>query len=244
MLMRWGQETLSLLQDLKVLMSITQYAHRISRSHFHSFLSTLRLSLCYSILMIHRLVVMMVIQSLYLFFITLPIFILGKFLTTQLLRDRLIKECETNPALQMTETGEAFEVKGRGELQMGVLIETMRREGFELSISPPRVIYRSIKSPDNQEQRAIFEPIEQVTIDCEHEQAGTVIEKMSSRKGTMNTYTEVGERARLVFNVPTRGLLGYPAEFKSDVRIAYFYIHIFFKFVLCRHRVKARSITY
>ncbi|KAJ3390978.1 hypothetical protein HDU84_006650 [Entophlyctis sp. JEL0112] len=141
----------------------------------------------------------------------------GKYLTSQLLRERLIKELETNPALRMSENANdsAFEVRGRGELQMGVLIETMRREGFELSVSPPRVIYKSTKNEKG--ERVILEPIEQVTIDCDHTQAGTVIEKMSSRKGIMETYGEApGNLARLIFNVPTRGLLGYPAEFKSD----------------------------
>ncbi|KAI8850758.1 hypothetical protein BC829DRAFT_388809 [Chytridium lagenaria] len=137
----------------------------------------------------------------------------GKYLTSQMLRERLIRECETNPALHMTPQGEYFEVRGRGELQMGVLIETMRREGFELSVSPPRVIFKM----DNAEgEKKILEPIEEVTIDVEHGQAGTVIEKMTSRKGMLLTYTELSGRARLIFEVPTRGLLGYPAEFKSD----------------------------
>ncbi|KAJ3298469.1 hypothetical protein HDU79_010205 [Rhizoclosmatium sp. JEL0117] len=141
----------------------------------------------------------------------------GKYLTSQVLRDRLIRELEVNPALRMTESASdsAFEVRGRGELQMGVLIETMRREGFELSVSPPRVIYKSTKNEKG--ERVILEPIEHVTIDCDHTEAGTVIEKMSARKGVMETYGEAaGDRARLIFNVPTRGLLGYPAEFKSD----------------------------
>ncbi|KAJ3412586.1 hypothetical protein HDV05_000566 [Chytridiales sp. JEL 0842] len=139
----------------------------------------------------------------------------GKLLTSQVLRDRLLKECETNPALNMVERGDAFEVKGRGELQMGVLIETMRREGFELSVSPPRVIFRA-KPHEAGEERKIYEPIEEVTIDCAHEHAGVVIEKMGLRKGNMESYNDAGDRARLVFTIPTRGLLGYPAEFKSD----------------------------
>ncbi|KAJ3166228.1 hypothetical protein HDU88_003451 [Geranomyces variabilis] len=137
----------------------------------------------------------------------------GKFLTSQVLRDRLFKETETNVALEVVEQGEAFEVKGRGELQMGVLIETMRREGFELSVSPPRVIYRS---EGEGKDKKILEPIEELTIDVEHEHAGTVIEKITKRKGEMKSYTETGDKARLVFEIPTRGLLGYPAEFKND----------------------------
>ncbi|KAJ3218417.1 hypothetical protein HDU67_005740 [Dinochytrium kinnereticum] len=138
----------------------------------------------------------------------------GKYLTSQMLRDRLVKECETNPALHMTPQGEYFEVRGRGELQMGVLIETMRREGFELSVSPPRVIFKAEQNEAG--DKKILEPIEEVTIDVEHEQAGTVIEKMTSRKGLLLNYAESAGRARLIFEVPTRGLLGYPAEFKSD----------------------------
>ncbi|KAJ3405425.1 hypothetical protein HDU80_001347 [Chytriomyces hyalinus] len=141
----------------------------------------------------------------------------GKYLTSQLLRDRLMRELEINPAIRVNEstTDSAFEVRGRGELQMGVLIETMRREGFEISVSPPRVIYKYTEN--EKRERTILEPVEQVTIDCDHTEAGTVIEKMSSRKGIMETYGEAaGDRARLIFSVPTRGLLGYPAEFKSD----------------------------
>ncbi|KAJ3189324.1 hypothetical protein HDU85_002952 [Gaertneriomyces sp. JEL0708] len=137
----------------------------------------------------------------------------GKYVTSQVLRDRLLKEIETNVALQVVELGDAFEVKGRGELQMGVLIETMRREGFELSVSPPRVIY---KTEGEGKEKVVLEPVEEVTIDVDHDMAGAVIEKITKRKGEMKTYTESGDKARLIFHVPTRGLLGYPAEFKND----------------------------
>ncbi|TPX60197.1 hypothetical protein PhCBS80983_g01917 [Powellomyces hirtus] len=137
----------------------------------------------------------------------------GKYLTSQVLRDRLMKETETNVALEVVEQGDAYEVKGRGELQMGVLIETMRREGFELSVSPPRVIYRT---EGEGKDKKILEPIEELTIDVEHVQAGSVIEKITKRKGEMKSYTESGDKGRLVFLIPTRGLLGYPAEFKND----------------------------
>ncbi|KAJ3367209.1 hypothetical protein HDU91_001602, partial [Kappamyces sp. JEL0680] len=137
----------------------------------------------------------------------------GKLLTSQVIRARLLKELETNVSLQLAEKNDAFEVKGRGELQMGVLIETMRREGFELSISPPRVIY---KVEGEGRERRVLEPIEEVTIDCDHEHAGVVIEKLSLRKAEMKSYSDSGDRARLVFEIPTRGLLGYPAEFKND----------------------------
>ncbi|KAI0244420.1 hypothetical protein L0F63_002740 [Massospora cicadina] len=125
----------------------------------------------------------------------------GKLLTSTVIGERLFREAETNIALQITEcpTG-GFEVRGRGELQLGVLIETMRREGFELGISPPRVIFK------RGEGKEVLEPIEEVTIDVDHDFTGTVIEKLSKRKG----------EARLVLYVPTRGLLGYSSEFKND----------------------------
>ncbi|KAJ1564833.1 hypothetical protein HK405_013869, partial [Cladochytrium tenue] len=140
----------------------------------------------------------------------------GKLLTTQLIRDRLLRECEINPALRMLETADGFEVKGRGELQMGVLIETMRREGFELSVSPPRVILRAAAADGGGSGLQVMEPVEEVTVDCDHEHAGGVIEQLGYRKANMLSYGELAGRARIVFEVPTRGLLGYPAQFKSD----------------------------
>ena len=136
----------------------------------------------------------------------------GKLLTSQLIKARLMKETETNVSLKVIEKNDGFEVKGRGELQMGVLIETMRREGFELSVSPPQVIYKRGEI----DSKEILEPIEEVTIDIESQFSGVVIEKLTARKGEMKSYDEVGNRIRVVFEVPTRGLLGYPAEFKND----------------------------
>lgn len=148
----------------------------------------------------------------------------GKFLTSQNVRDRLFKEAETNIALQIRETEDAFEVKGRGELQMGVLIETMRREGFELSVSPPRVIY---KFKGEGKDRVIYEPVEEVTMEVDLEFCGVIIEKMSRRKGDMKSFTESTDRAKLVFQIPTRGLLGYPSEFKNDTHGQGILNHIF-----------------
>ncbi|KAF9586768.1 hypothetical protein BGW38_000019 [Lunasporangiospora selenospora] len=135
----------------------------------------------------------------------------GKNLTSNMIRDRLMREAETNVALQVieSETKESFEVRGRGELQLGVLIETMRREGFELSVSPPRVVYKEEKG-----QR--LEPIEEVTIDVGTQYTGTIIEKLSKRKAELKSFDENGDKTRLVFECPTRGLLGYTAEFKND----------------------------
>jgi GTP-binding protein len=148
----------------------------------------------------------------------------GKYLTSQNIRDRLFKEAETNIALQIRETEDSFEVKGRGELQMGVLIETMRREGFELSVSPPRVIY---KFQGDKGDRVIYEPVEEVTMEVDLEFCGIIIEKMSKRKGEMKSFTESTERAKLVFTIPTRGLLGYPSEFKNDTHGQGVLNHIF-----------------
>jgi GTP-binding protein len=134
----------------------------------------------------------------------------GKFLTSTMIRERLHKEAETNVALQITDIGEAVEVRGRGELQLGILIETMRREGFEMSVSPPKVLLKWGES----KQR--LEPIEEVIIDVDHEYAGVVIEKLSKRKGELVSYDESGSKARLNFLCPTRGILSYNAEFKND----------------------------
>ena len=139
----------------------------------------------------------------------------GKKVTSRLIRDRLMAEAETNVAITLTESanGEAFEVGGRGELQLGVLIETMRREGFELSVSRPRVLYRT------DEKGAKLEPFEEVLIDIDEEYAGTVMEKVSERKGLMQDMQSAGHgKTRLVFHVPSRGLIGYQSEFLSDTR--------------------------
>ncbi len=138
----------------------------------------------------------------------------GKKVQSRVIRDRLLKECESNVAIKMVDTpgGEAFDVSGRGELQMGVLIENMRREGFELSISRPRVIYRDVDGVKN-------EPVEEVTIDVDEEFSGAVIEKLSSRKGEMVDLKSSGSgKTRIIALVPSRGLIGYHSEFMTDTR--------------------------
>ena len=138
----------------------------------------------------------------------------GDKVQSRVIRDRLMKEAESNVAIKITDTpgGEAFEVAGRGELQMGVLIENMRREGFELSISRPRVIYKEI---DGQRH----EPIEEVTIDVDDEFSGTVIEKLAQRKGEMTSMSQSGAgKTRIIAEVPSRGLIGYHGEFLTDTR--------------------------
>ena len=138
----------------------------------------------------------------------------GKKVQSRVIRDRLLKECESNVAIKMVDTpgGEAFDVSGRGELQMGVLIENMRREGFELSISRPRVIYKDVDGVKK-------EPLEEVTIDVDEEFSGAVIEKLSSRKGEMVDLKSSGSgKTRIIALVPSRGLIGYHSEFMTDTR--------------------------
>ncbi|MEM9210107.1 MAG: translational GTPase TypA [Pseudomonadota bacterium] len=138
----------------------------------------------------------------------------GKKVQSRVIRDRLMKEAESNVAIQVTDTpgGEAFEVAGRGELQMGVLIENMRREGFELSISRPQVLFR-----DEGGQR--MEPVEEVTVDVDDEYSGAVIEKLTgARKGDLVEMRQNGGKTRIVAHVPSRGLIGYHGEFLTDTR--------------------------
>ncbi|WP_288942660.1 translational GTPase TypA [uncultured Roseovarius sp.] len=140
----------------------------------------------------------------------------GKKVQSRVIRDRLMKEAESNVAIRITDTpgGEAFEVAGRGELQMGVLIENMRREGFELSISRPRVLMRE---GDNGER---LEPIEEVTIDVDDDYSGAVIEKITgARKGELVEMRPAGAgKTRIIAHVPSRGLIGYQGEFLTDTR--------------------------
>jgi GTP-binding protein len=138
----------------------------------------------------------------------------GDKVQSRVIRDRLEREAETNVAIRLTESQEkdAFEVAGRGELQLGVLIETMRREGFELSISRPRVLFRD--GPNGRE-----EPYETVVIDVDDEHSGTVVEKMAQRKAEMTDMRPSGGgKTRLTFSAPSRGLIGYHGEFLSDTR--------------------------
>src|SRR5258706_4109537 len=138
----------------------------------------------------------------------------GDKVTTRVIRDRLLREAEGNVAIHVSETAEAdaYEVAGRGELQLGVLIETMRREGFELSISRPRVLF---KTDEVTGQR--LEPIEEVVIDVDDEFTGVVVEKLGARRGEMTQMRpSSGGKTRLVFLAPSRGLIGYQGEFLTD----------------------------
>ena len=139
----------------------------------------------------------------------------GDKVTSRMIRDRLMREAETNVAIRITESADkdSFEVAGRGELQLGVLIETMRREGFELGISRPRVIF------DKDETGQRTEPFETVVIDVDDEHSGTVVEKMQRRKAELTEMRPSGQgKTRITFSAPSRGLIGYHGEFLSDTR--------------------------
>ena len=139
----------------------------------------------------------------------------GDKVTSRVIRDRLMREIEGNVAIRVKETDEkdSFEVAGRGELQLGILIETMRREGFELTISRPRVLFKT------DESGARLEPIEEVQIDVDEQFSGTVVSKMSERKAELSDMRPSGGgKVRLTFLAPSRGLIGYHGEFLSDTR--------------------------
>ena len=138
----------------------------------------------------------------------------GKFVTSRQLRDRLFRETLKDVFLRVTElegATDAFNVAGRGEMSLSILIETMRREGYEFQVSPPRVLYRTIDGKK-------CEPIERLVADVPSECVGAVIEKLGSRKGDLIEMTPVGSRMKLEFLIPARGLFGYRNEFLTDTR--------------------------
>ena len=139
----------------------------------------------------------------------------GDKVTSRMIRDRLMKEAEGNIALSITESSDkdSFEVAGRGELQLAILIETMRREGFELAVSRPKVVF----TRDDQGQ--MLEPFEEVVIDVDEEHSGVVVQKLSERRADLiEMKPSGGNRQRLVFHAPTRGLIGYLGELLTDTR--------------------------
>jgi GTP-binding protein len=140
----------------------------------------------------------------------------GDKVTGRMIRDRLLREAEGNVALRVRESSEreAMEVAGRGELQLGILIETMRREGYELSVSRPKVLLR-----EDEKTGETLEPIEEVVIDLDEGHSGIVVQKMAERKAEMQEMKPSGGgRLRLVFLAPTRGLIGYQGELLTDTR--------------------------
>ncbi|MDJ1158876.1 translational GTPase TypA [Chelatococcus sp. SYSU_G07232] len=140
----------------------------------------------------------------------------GDKVTSRMIRDRLFKEAEGNVTLKIEESADkdSFFVSGRGELQLAILIETMRREGFEIAVSRPRVVYKIDEATGQ-----TLEPIEEVVIDVDEEHSGVVVQKMSERKAEMiEMRPSGGNRLRLVFHAPTRGLIGYQSELMTDTR--------------------------
>ncbi len=138
----------------------------------------------------------------------------GKFVTSRQIKDRLIKETMKDVSLRVTEipdSTEGFNVAGRGEMSLSILIETMRREGYEFQVSPPRVLYREIDGKK-------CEPIERVVVDVPQDYMGSVMEKLGSRKGEFLEMTPVGNRMKMEFLVPSRGLFGYRNEFLTDTK--------------------------
>ncbi len=139
----------------------------------------------------------------------------GKKLTSTMIRERLMAEAETNVAIRLTESAnkDAFEVAGRGELQLGVLIENMRREGFEVSVSRPRVLFKKDENGD------LMEPYEEVFCDVDEEYTGVVVDKMTQRKAEMTDMRPSGAgKTRITFKAPSRGLIGYQGQFLTDTR--------------------------
>lgn len=152
----------------------------------------------------------------------------GTKVTSNLIRQRLQAEAETNVAIKVNESEnkDSFEVSGRGELQLGVLIENMRREGFEMSVSRPRVVM--MRDENNQ----LIEPVEEVVIDVDEEFSGTVIDKMNRRKSDLREMkTSAGGKTRLIFDAPSRGLIGYQGEFLTDTKGTGVLNRIFNKYV-------------
>ena len=140
----------------------------------------------------------------------------GDKVTSRVIRERLRREAEGNVALRVSDTDDktVFEVAGRGELQLGVLVETMRREGYELSLGRPRVLYR--EDPDS---GVVCEPYEEVVVDVDDDYAGIVIDKLAQRRGrVMGMHSSGGGKTRIVFHAPSRGLIGYHGEFLTDTR--------------------------
>lgn len=137
----------------------------------------------------------------------------GKFVTSRQIRERLFRETMKDVSLRATETDstDAFNVAGRGEMSLSILIETMRREGYEFQVSPPRVLYQEIDGK-------MCEPVERLVVDVPSDSVGAVIEKIGARKGDLLEMTPVGDRMKLEFLVPSRGLFGYRNEFLTDTK--------------------------
>lgn len=161
----------------------------------------------------------------------------GSKVTSRMIYDRLMKESASNVAIKVkqAEQKDAFEVGGRGELQLGVLIETMRREGFELSVSRPRVLFKQDENGNR------LEPIEELYIDVDDEYSGVVVEKISRRKGEMKDMRPSGAgKTRITFHVPSRGLIGYQSEFLTDTRGTGIMNSVFYNYAPYKGAIESR----
>ena len=161
----------------------------------------------------------------------------GKKVTSTLIRERLLAEAEVNVAITFAESDgkDAFEIGGRGELQLGVLIETMRREGFEMTVSRPRVVSKK------DEQGALLEPIEEVTIDVDDEFSSTVIDALNRRKGEMVDMRSAGAgKTRILFHAPSRALIGYQSRFLTSTRGTGVMNRIFHSYALHKGAIQGR----
>ncbi len=162
----------------------------------------------------------------------------GDKVQSRVIRDRLMQEAEGNVALRITDTADAdaFEVAGRGELQLAILIETMRREGFELTVSRPRVVMQSDPSTGQR-----LEPVEEVIIDVDEDNTGAVVQKLGERRGDLvEMRPSGGGRQRIVMHVPTRGLIGYQSELLSDTRGTAVMNRLFHGYALYRGDIPGR----
>lgn len=160
----------------------------------------------------------------------------GKFVTSRQLRDRLFKELLKDVSLRVSdgETNDSFRVAGRGEMHLSILIENMRREGYELSVSTPRVLFKEIGGKLN-------EPIERLVIDVPADNVGAVMEKLGSRKGELQEMTPVGSRMKLEFLIPARGLFGYKSEFLTDTKGEGIMSSVFFEYQPYKGDIQRRN---
>ncbi len=160
----------------------------------------------------------------------------GKFVTSRQLRDRLFKELLKDVSLRVSdgETTDSFRVAGRGEMHLSILIENMRREGYELSVSTPRVLFKEIGGKLN-------EPIERLVIDVPADNVGAVMEKLGSRKGELQEMTPVGSRMKLEFLIPARGLFGYKSEFLTDTKGEGIMSSVFFEYQPYKGDIQRRN---